>query len=245
MLQISKLYATVAGKSILNGVDMIVPEGEIHVLMGPNGSGKSTLAKAVIGHPDCVIVKGNIKFNNKDLLKLDITTRARSGIFMAYQHPLEIPGVNFRSYLRLAYNSGKDKSQQLPVFKFRDLLNKKAQLLGIDAKLLERNLNEGLSGGEKKKMEILQMAVLSPKLAILDETDSGLDIDALKIVFESIARLKQERKELSVLVITHYHKVFSYLKPHKVHVMMQGRIVKSGSVTILNQIEKHGYGVYK
>jgi Fe-S cluster assembly ATP-binding protein len=213
--------------------------------MGPNGSGKSTLAKAIIGHPDCEIVKGNIKFYNKDLKKLDITARARAGIFLAYQHPLEIPGVNFRSYLRLAFNSGKEKTKQLPVFKFRELLTQKAQLLGIDEKLLERNLNEGLSGGEKKKMEILQMAVLSPKLAILDETDSGLDIDALKTVFKSIAKLKQDTKDLSVLIITHYHKVFSYLEPDKVHVMMQGKIVTSGSSSILTQIEKSGYDQYK
>jgi Fe-S cluster assembly ATP-binding protein len=245
MLQVKNLECNISGKVILSNLNLKVNKGEITVLMGPNGSGKSTLAKLLMGHPDCNITKGKIIFNNNEINDLDVTARARLGIFLAFQHPLEIPGVNFRSYLRLAYNSHKNKKDQLPVFKFKNLLQEKAKLLNIPDKLLDRNLNEGLSGGERKKMEILQMAILSPKLAILDETDSGLDIDALKIVFSNIAALREDNPDLTVLIITHYHKVFNYLKPDSVNIIYQGTIVDKGDRSLLDKIEKFGYKEYE
>jgi len=245
MLKVENLTCNIADKVILKDLNLTVKKGEISVLMGPNGSGKSTLAKLLMGHPECEISEGKITFQGKDITDLDVTERARLGFFLAFQHPLEIPGVNFRSYLRLAYNSMRDKKEQLPVFKFRNILQEKAKLLNIPDKLLDRNLNEGLSGGEKKKMEILQMAILNPKLAILDETDSGLDIDALAIVFENIAKLKSQNPDLSVLIITHYHKVFTYLKPDSVNIIYHGTIVESGDSSLLEKIEQNGYKEYE
>ncbi|HOY46561.1 MAG TPA: Fe-S cluster assembly ATPase SufC [Candidatus Dojkabacteria bacterium] len=245
MLKVENLTCQIADRVILKDLDLEIKKGEISVLMGPNGSGKSTLAKLLMGHPECEISKGKIIFQGKNITELDVTERARKGIFLAFQHPLEIPGVNFRSYLRLAFNSMRSKKEQLPVFKFRNLLQEKAKLFNIPDKLLNRNLNEGLSGGEKKKMEILQMAILNPKLAILDETDSGLDIDALAIVFENIAKLKSQNPDLSVLIITHYHKVFTYLKPDRVNIIYHGTIVETGDAALLDKIEKNGYKQYE
>lgn len=245
MLKVENLTCNIADKVILKDFELEIEEGQINVLMGPNGSGKSTLAKALMGHPECEISEGTITFQGEDITNLDVTQRARLGIFLAFQHPLEIPGVNFRSYLRLAYNSLRDKKDHLPVFKFKNFLQEKARLLNIPERLLDRNLNEGLSGGEKKKMEILQMAILNPKLAILDETDSGLDVDALAVVFDSIAKLKSQNPTLSVLIITHYHKVFNYLKPDKVNIIYHGSIVETGDKGLLDEIEKNGYKKYE
>lgn len=244
MLQIKNLVVTNDSNNILNGIDLEVSEGSVHVLMGPNGSGKSTLAKVLLGHPDYVVKEGSIKFMDREIKDLEIHERAHLGIFLAMQSPTEVPGVNFRNYLRLAYNSNKPKEKQLPVFKFRQLLIEKAKLLEIDQTLLDRNLHEGLSGGEKKKIEVLQMAILQPKLAILDETDSGLDIDALKSVFKGIATLKKDNPKMAILLITHYHKIFDYVKPDAVHIIKKGKIIISGGKELLASIEKDGYQNY-
>lgn len=241
MLNIHKLVVKTTGVTILNGIDLKIAAGEIHVLMGPNGSGKSTLAKVLMGHPDYEVESGHMEFAGEELNKLTPDKRARLGLFSVMQYPTEIPGVNFRNYLRLAYNCSRSKTEQLAVFKFRQLLAEKAKLLDIDPALLERNLNEGLSGGEKKKLEILQLAILEPKLAILDETDSGLDIDALKTVFSAIAQIKKAKPEMSILLITHYHKVFDYITPDFVHIIKQGKIVKTGGKELIQEINTYGY----
>lgn len=244
MLKLSNLSVTTEGKEILKGVDLRIPEHEVHVLMGPNGSGKSTLAKVIMGHPAYQVVSGKLEFDDQSLLALTPDQRAHLGLFAAFQYPTEVPGVNFRQFLRLAYNSSRPKEAQLPVFKFREMLIKQAELLEIEPALLERNLNEGLSGGEKKKMEVLQLAILDPKLAILDETDSGLDIDSLKSIFGGIAKLKAQRPAMTLLVITHYHKIFDYLTPDKIHVLKAGKIIKSGGSELLAEIETTGFKSY-
>ncbi len=244
MLQIKNLVVTSDSHTILDCINLKVDAGSVTVLMGPNGSGKSTLAKVILGHPAYQVESGSIKFNGIEITNLAVHERAHLGIFLAMQAPTEIPGVNFRNYLRLAYNSNKSKAEQLPVFKFRQLLIEQAKNLEIEQTLLDRNLHEGLSGGEKKKMEILQMAILKPKLAILDETDSGLDIDALKSVFTGIAKLKKANPAMTILLITHYHKIFDYIKPEIVHIIKQGKIIKSGKAELLATIEKDGYQKY-
>ena len=241
MLNITNLKVDTEGLEILDGLDLSIGTGEVHVLMGPNGSGKSTLAKVLLGHPNYKVTSGAITFLGADLLKLDVSERAKAGIYLAFQQPIEVPGVNFRSFLRLAYNTRFQKEQQLPVFKFRKLLQDKAATLNIAPELLERNLNEGLSGGEKKQTEILQMSILKPKLAILDETDSGLDVDALKSVFQGIAAIRKENPEMSLLIITHYPKIFEYVTPEFVHIIRSGKIVKSGGAELIIEIEKKGY----
>lgn len=244
MLKLKNLVVTNDSQKILNGINLEINKGSVHVLMGPNGSGKSTLAKALLGHPDYEITSGEILFKGKNINDLTADKRAHLGIFLAMQSPTEVPGVNFRNYLRMAYNSNKDKADQLPVFKFRKLLIEKAKMLDVDLKLLDRNLHEGLSGGEKKKMEILQMAILKPKLAILDETDSGLDVDALKSVFKGITKLKTENPDLAILLITHYHKIFDFIKPDNVHIIKKGEVIISGGNELLTAIEKDGYAKY-
>ncbi|KXK26137.1 MAG: Vegetative protein [candidate division WS6 bacterium OLB20] len=215
MLRIENLHAGVDGSEILKGVDLTVQSGELHILMGPNGSGKSTLAKALSGHPFVEITQGTISLDDADLTAAEPDERSRAGIFMAFQYPTEVPGVNFSNFLRLAYNARQPEGEKLPVFKFRKLLREKAALLDIDDSFFDRNLNEGLSGGEKKKSEILQLAVLEPKIAILDETDSGLDVDALKTVFQGVTRLREAYKDMSILVITHYQRIFDYINPDR------------------------------
>lgn len=244
MLKITNLAVNHTAGKILENLDLEIKSGSVTVLMGPNGSGKSTLSKVLMGHPDYSVVSGNVTFLGNDLLNLSPDKRAQLGLFVAMQYPTEVPGVNFRNFLRLAYNSSKAKEEQLPVFKFRQLLLEKAKLLDIDEKFFDRNLNEGLSGGEKKKMEMLQLAVLQPKLAILDETDSGLDVDALKVVFEGVAKIKAENPAMAILVITHYHKIFDYITPETVHIIKAGRIIKSGGAELLQDIEKNGYQNY-
>jgi Fe-S cluster assembly ATP-binding protein len=241
MLTITNLTCSAGDHMIIDSLSLQINKGEIHVLMGPNGSGKSTLAKAIMGYPGITVDSGSIKFNSKDITYLPVTDRARLGIFMAFQYPLDIPGVNFRNFLRLAYNSGLPKDKQIPVFKFKELLTTQAKRLDIDPAILDRNLNEDLSGGEKKKSEILQLAILKPKLAILDETDSGLDIDALKSVFAGINILKKENPDMALLIITHYHKVFDYLKPDRIHILKKGRVIRSGKLELLKEIETYGF----
>jgi Fe-S cluster assembly ATP-binding protein len=241
MLKITNLKAETEGIKILEGVDLQIGAGEVHVLMGPNGSGKSTLAKVLMGHPAYKVTGGSIEFAGKDLLKLDVSERAKLGIYLAFQQPTEVPGVNFRSYLRMCYNARLPKEEQLPVFKFRKILQDEAARLEVNPELLERNLNEGLSGGEKKKTEILQMSILKPKLAILDETDSGLDIDSLKSVFQGVERIRKENPEMSLLIITHYHKIFDFVEPHFMHVIRDGKIIKTGGTEIIKEIEAKGF----
>ena len=244
MLKIKSLNCSIENKQILFNIDLHIKKGETHVLMGPNGSGKSTLAKAIMGHPDCE-VHGDVIFNGKNISKLETYKRARAGIYLAFQNPPEIEGVNFRSYLRLAYNSMKKKNEQLSVMDFKELLIRTAKEVNINEKLLERNLNEGLSGGEKKKMEVLQMLILKPRLIILDETDSGLDIDSLKSIFTRIAEFKKEDKDLTILLITHYHKVFDILHPDRISIIKEGHIVKSGDSSLIKEIEQKGFSQYE
>jgi Fe-S cluster assembly ATP-binding protein len=241
MLKISNLFCHIDKKEILNGIDLEINPGEIHILMGPNGSGKSSLARTIVGFPEYTIEKGNINLDGEDITSMPIDERARKGIFMAFQYPVEVPGINFRNFLRMAYNSRFPKDKQLSVFKFRDLLKEKASLLNVPEKLIDRDLNYNLSGGEKKKMEILQMEVLQPKYCILDETDSGLDIDALKTIFGSINQFAQNNKHIGMVIITHYEKILDFIKPDFVHILSKGKIIKRGGNDLIKLINKKGY----
>ncbi len=241
MLDIRNLHVTADDKEILKGIDLHVNAGEVHALMGPNGSGKSTLARALSGHPEYVVTDGQILFEGEDLLEMDPDTRAREGVFMAFQYPVEIAGVNNSYFLKAALNA-KRKHHGLPeldAMEFMQLVQEKSTLLDIDKSMLTRAVNEGFSGGEKKRNEIFQMAVLDPKLAILDETDSGLDIDALKIVSDGVNRLRSPDR--AMVVITHYQRLLDYVRPDFVHVLAGGRIVKSGGAELAHQLEEHGY----
>jgi len=242
-LQITSLKAQVEGEIILKGINLEVKQGETIVIMGPNGSGKSTLAKVLAGHPDYKI-KGSAKLGKQKLLTLTPDERAQAGLFLAFQYPVEIPGVKVLNFLWTIYTQqypNRKKRQYASIVDFRDYLIKLASRLGISEKLLTRGLNEGFSGGEKKRLEILQMAVIKPKFAILDETDSGLDIDAIKIVAEGIKRIKKEIK-IGVIIITHYQRILQYLDFNKVHVMVDGQIIKSGDLTLVEELEREGYG---
>ncbi len=237
-LQIKSLHVSVDGKEILKGINLEISSGEIHALMGPNGSGKSTLSNAIMGNPKYIVTKGEMLFNGQNLLSLSADERAKLGIFMSFQYPSEIPGVSIANFLRTALNNVK--SNKLTVQEFRVLLREKMELLKMDKKFAERYINDGFSGGEKKRSEILQMAVLSPALAILDETDSGLDIDSLKIVSDGVNTLMN--KDRGILIITHYQRILNYIKPDFVHIITDGRIVKSGSHELAEHLEKYGYG---
>src|SRR2546426_364114 len=228
MLEIRDLHASVDGNEILKGINLKVNKGEVHAIMGPNGSGKSTLAKVLAGHPQYEVTDGEVIYEGKDLLEMSPDERAREGLFMAFQYPIEIPGVSNAQFLRLAYNEKQKHTgeEELDPLEFKDLLKEKAKLVEMDASFMTRSVNEGFSGGEKKRNEIFQMAMLDPKLAVLDETDSGLDIDALRIVAEGVNALRTEKH--AVLVITHYQRLLTYLVPDFVHVLAGGRIVKSG-----------------
>lgn len=241
MLKIKNLKASIQDQTILNGIDLSLKSGEIHVLLGPNGSGKSTLSKAIMGHPDVKVLSGEVILNNQNLLELPVDERAKYGLFVAYQYPVEVPGVSFIDFLRLAYNSNKSEKEKLPIFKFRKLIKEKLELLQMSDDFLKRNLNEGFSGGEKKKAEILQLAVLNPKVAILDETDSGLDVDALRQVFSAVNKIREDNKELTLLVITHYERVFKYITPNFVHLMRGGEIVQSGGMEIVEKVQSEGF----
>ena len=241
LLDIRDLHVTVQDKPILQGLTLSVEAGEVHAIMGPNGSGKSTLAHVIAGREGYVVTKGSIRYHGRDILAMDPEDRAREGVFLAFQYPVEIPGVNNAYFLRQALNAqrkhqGKD---ELDAMDFMGLIEEKAKLVKLDPKLLERGVNEGFSGGEKKRNEILQMAVLQPTLAILDETDSGLDIDALKAVADGINALR--RKDNAILLVTHYQRLLGYVVPDKVHVLANGRIVQSGDKSLALELEKKGY----
>ncbi|HET7558568.1 MAG TPA: Fe-S cluster assembly ATPase SufC [Limnochordia bacterium] len=238
-LAIKDLHAAINGKEILKGVDLEVNGGEVHAIMGPNGSGKSTLANSVMGHPRYEITSGEVTLNGQDLLSLAVDERARAGVFMAFQYPSEVPGVTVANFLRSALNARRPKGQEISVGEFAKLLREKMRLLEMDPSFAGRYLNEGFSGGEKKRNEILQMAMLQPHIAILDETDSGLDIDALKIVSDGVNA--QRSDDLGVLVITHYERILRYLQPDFVHVFIDGRVVKSGGRELAAQLEEQGY----
>lgn len=243
MLKIVDLKVEIAGTEILRGVNLEINPGEIHAVMGPNGSGKSTLAKVLAGDPTYEISGGSVFYKESDLFEMEPDERAREGIFLAFQYPSEIPGVTIQNFLRTAINARRD--EEIPVFKFYTLLKEKLSLLQLDESFAARYLNDGFSGGEKKRTEILQMAVLEPELAVLDETDSGLDVDALKIVSNGVTGIFEKKKNMGVLLITHYQRILNYIKPHYVHIMMNGRIVKSGGPELALEIEAEGYDKIK
>jgi Fe-S cluster assembly ATP-binding protein len=241
ILKVKDLYASVDGNEILKGINLTVNEGEVHAIMGPNGSGKSTLAKVIAGHPSYEVTAGEVIFNGKNLLEMPPDERAREGVFMAFQYPIEIPGVSNAQFLRLAYNEKQKHlgEEELDPLEFKDLLKEKAAIVEMEASFMSRSVNEGFSGGEKKRNEILQMAVLDPKLAVLDETDSGLDIDALRIVAEGVNKLHDPEK--AVILVTHYQRLLNYIVPDFVHVLSGGRIVKEGGKELALELEEKGY----
>jgi len=242
MLEIKNLQVRGGTKDILRGINLKVNKGEVHAIMGPNGSGKSTLARALAGHPEIEVTGGTITYNGKDLLELSPEDRAREGVFMAFQYPVEIPGVNNAYFLKAAINAQR-KHRGLPeldAMEFMALVKEKAKILHLDPTLLSRPVNEGFSGGEKKRNEIFQMAVLEPKLAVLDETDSGLDIDALKAVAEGVNEMRSPDR--AIVVITHYQRLLNYIEPDVVHVLQDGKIVRSGGKELALHLEEKGYG---
>jgi Fe-S cluster assembly ATP-binding protein len=241
-LEIKGLEATVEDKPILKGIDLVVKQGETHALMGPNGSGKSTLANVLMGRPGYMLTSGQVLFKGEDIVKLTADQRAQRGLFLAMQYPVEIPGVSVVNFLRTAYKSVK--GQEINALEFRKHMKAKMNLLGVEDEMVQRYVNQGFSGGEKKKNEILQLAVLEPEIAVLDETDSGLDIDSLKAVAGGVAQLIGP--DLGVLLITHYQRILNYITPDFVHVMIDGRIVKSGGPELAHELEEKGYeGVRK
>ena len=241
MLEIKNLHATVAGKEILKGVNLTILDGEIHALMGTNGAGKSTLSNVIVGHPAYEVTEGSITFNGQDLLAMKTEERAHAGIFMSFQQPIEIPGVSMNNFMRAAVNARYQALGREPLKStdFLKLMREKRKLVEIDSKLVNRSVNEGFSGGEKKRNEIFQMAMLEPTFCILDETDSGLDVDALRIVAEGFNKLRTA--ETSALVITHYQRLLDYIRPDVVHVLLDGKIVKTGGPELALQIENNGF----
>jgi Fe-S cluster assembly ATP-binding protein len=241
MLEITGLRAGIADREILKGIDLRVNAGEVHAVMGPNGSGKSTLAQVLAGNPAYGVLGGSVKYNGVDLLELDPEVRAQQGIFLAFQYPIEIPGVTNAYFLRSAYNEIRKAhgQEEIDPLEFLDLVESKMKLVEMDQTMLSRSVNTGFSGGEKKRNEILQMAVLEPKLAILDETDSGLDIDALRIVANGVNQLK--RPDNATIVVTHYQRLLNYIVPDYVHVLANGKIVRSGGKELAYELEEKGY----
>ncbi|HUQ47753.1 MAG TPA: Fe-S cluster assembly ATPase SufC [Gemmatimonadaceae bacterium] len=241
MLEIKNLHANIGDKEILKGIDLSVKAGEIHAVMGPNGSGKSTLAQVLAGHPAYEVTDGTVTYDGRNLLEMDPEVRAQEGIFLAFQYPIEIPGVTNAYFLRSAYNEiRKAKGMpELDPLEFLDLMEEKTKIVEMDQAMMNRSVNTGFSGGEKKRNEILQMAVLEPRLAILDETDSGLDIDALKVVSNGVNALR--RPDNATIVVTHYQRLLNYIVPDRVHVLAQGRIVKSGGKELALELEERGY----
>src|ERR1044071_9624611 len=241
MLEIRNLHASVDGNEILKGINLKINKGEVHAIMGPNGSGKSTLAKVLAGHPQYEVTAGEVIYDGKNLLEMSPDERAREGVFMAFQYPIEVPGVSNAQLLRLAYNEKQKHrgEEELDPLEFKDLLKERAKIVEMDASFMSRSVNEGFSGGEKKRNEILQMAVLDPKLAVLDETDSGLDIDALRIVASGVNALRSNNR--AMLLITHYQRLLNYIVPDFIHVLYDGRIVKSGTKEVALELEQKGY----
>lgn len=241
LLDIRDLHASVDDQPILKGVNLSIRAGEIHAVMGRNGSGKSTLSKVLAGHPAYTVTAGSVQYRGGDLLALDPEQRARIGLFLGFQYPVEIPGVSNLEFLRVATNSRRVErgDEELDTFAFEDLVRERLKVVQMDPSFLERSVNEGFSGGEKKRNEILQMAVLAPKLAVLDETDSGLDIDALRIVAEGVNKLK--RPDNATIVVTHYQRLLNYIVPDHVHVLAGGRIIKSGGKELAHELEAKGY----
>ncbi len=241
MLEIKNLHARINGKEILKGLNLTVQDGEIHALMGLNGAGKSTLSNVIVGHPAYEVTEGSITFNGKNLLELLPEERAHEGIFLSFQHPVEIPGVSMVNFMRTALNAKRKYLGLEPMSAgdFLKLMREKRKVVEIDSRLTNRSVNEGFSGGEKKRNEIFQMAMLEPTLSILDETDSGLDVDALRVVAEGFNRLRTP--QTSAIVITHYQRLLDYLKPDVVHVLIDGRIVKTGSAELALEIENRGF----
>ena len=241
MLEVKNLHATIAGKEILKGINLTIRDGETHAIMGPNGSGKSTLSAVLVGNPLYEVTEGEVWFNGKNLLEMKPEERAHEGLFLSFQYPVEIPGVSMTNFLKAAINE-KRKYQGLPEVKAADfikLMNEKRALVELDSKFTRRSVNEGFSGGEKKRNEIFQMAMLEPKLAILDETDSGLDVDAMRIVAEGVNKLRTS--ENSRIVITHYDRLLEMIRPDVVHVLYQGRIVRTAGPELAQEIQENGY----
>jgi len=241
LLEIKNLHAGIDGKEILKGLNLQINTGEVHAIMGPNGSGKSTLAKVLAGHPSYEVTQGEVIYEGKNLLELEPDERAREGIFMAFQYPVEVPGVSNSQFLRLAYNEKMKHlgEEELDPLEFNDYLKEKAKVVDMNSEFFKRSVNVGFSGGEKKRNEILQMAVLQPKLALLDETDSGLDIDALRIVAEGVNKLRSE--DNAIILVTHYQRLLNYIEPDFVHVLAGGKIVKEGGKELALELEAKGY----
>lgn len=241
MLEIKNLHASIEDKSILNGLDLKVNAGEVHAIMGPNGSGKSTLASVLAGREDFEVTEGEISFLDEDLLELETDERALAGLFLAFQYPVELPGVSMSNFLKQAINAKREHNGQDPIsaVEFLKLMKEKAELVHLDPNLKKRAVNEGFSGGEKKRNEVFQMAILEPRLAIMDETDSGLDIDALRIVADGVNKLRSP--ERAFVVITHYQRLLEYIVPDVVHVLLDGRIVKTGGKELAIELEEKGY----
>lgn len=241
MLKIDNLHAGINGKEILKGINLEVAAGQVHAIMGPNGSGKSTMSNVLVGHPGYEVTEGCVSFKGKDLLAMTPELRAHEGLFMSFQYPVEIPGVSMTNFMRAAVNAKRAYLGQEPVSaaEFLKLMKQRREFVGLDAKFMNRSVNEGFSGGEKKRNEIFQMAMLEPSLSILDETDSGLDIDALRIVAEGVNRLKSA--DTSVIVITHYQRLLDYIKPDIVHVLYNGRIIRTAGPELALELEERGY----
>ena len=242
-LEIKNLHASVDGQEILKGVNLVVPKGEVHALMGPNGSGKSTLSKVIAGDPAYEVTKGEVLVDGENVLDMEADERAREGLYLAFQYPVEVPGVSIANFLRLAINARRDEDDEIPVMDFYNKIMGAVNTLNWDEDIIERHLHEGFSGGEKKRSEILQLLVLEPKYAMLDETDSGLDVDALKVVSQGVNAARGP--EFGALVITHYQRLLNYIVPDKVHVMFEGRIVQSGPKELAMELDQKGYDFIK
>jgi Fe-S cluster assembly ATP-binding protein len=240
-LEIQNLHVTVEGKTILQGVDLSISRGEVHALMGPNGSGKSTLANTIMGHPSYEVTDGRILFEGRDITEAESDERARAGLFMAFQYPSAIPGVSVVNFLRTAINAHRKAHGEDPISlkEFRKTLEAQMEILGVDREFTRRYLNEGFSGGEKKRCEVLQMAILKPLIAVMDETDSGLDIDALRTVADAVQKMRGP--DLGMLIITHYQRILSHIKPDFVHIMLNGRVVEQGGPELAEELEQRGY----